>query len=338
MVSLTRVRGDGAGSDRHEESRWLIVMAATTLAEFAWWAATWTAGLAPYPSLATYLVLAFVGLAAAIVLRLVFRKHATRSSSRSVLAGTALVAIGGSLFLPLKFAIPGQVPFWLDAHLANFERTFFGEDPWLLLDHVLGWAAVPMDWLYLLWMPVQLLVLFTVMLEPASPAKSRSLVCYTLVWFLLGVAAATLFSSVGPIFFDRLNGGESFAQVRETLEARGARLVLAESDAMWSAYASGTRGLLTGISAVPSIHVAISLWIVLTARVLAPKLAKWAIAYFMLIWIGSVQLGWHYVSDGLAGVIGTLFIWRLATAVHGAFDRFRRRSLAPEAERCSVTV
>ena len=166
-----------------------------------------------------------------------------------------------------------------------------------------------------------MLVLFTVMLEPASAAKSRALIAYTIAWFLLGVAAATIFSSAGPIFYDRLFGGSEFALLRDTLQARGAAVVLAESDTMWAAFESGDPGLVAGISAVPSLHVAISLWIFLTARTMAPRLAKWALGYFVFIWLASVQLGWHYVSDGIVAVIGMLLIWGLAGVVDRMLDR-----------------
>jgi hypothetical protein len=88
--------------------------------------------------------------------------------------------------------------------------------------------------------------------------------------------------------------------------------VLATSDAMWSALVSGQYGLVTGISAAPSMHVAVSLWILLVARDLEPRAVPLAAAYFAFIWIASVQLGWHYVSDGLVGIAGMLALWWLA--------------------------
>jgi hypothetical protein len=194
----------------------------------------------------------------------------------------------------------------------------FTADPWLLLDHWLGWAVVPIDRLYGLWLPMQTIVLFSVMLQPASAAKSRALIAYSAAWFLLGVVAAVIFSSAGPLFYDRVFGGSAFAQLHETLRARGAWVVLAESDAMWASLASGRPGIVAGISAVPSIHVAISLWMVLTARSMIPKAAPVAAFYFAFIWLASVQLGWHYVSDGLAGAVGMLAIWALAGRIGGA--------------------
>ena len=301
------------GADR----RWLAVMSTTTAAALAWWAGAWIFGIAPPPFLLTYLALAFAGLAAAIALRALLRPRAASAPWTSVILGTILFTIGASVFLPLKFAIPSEIPFWLDTPLALFERRLFGADPWLLLDWAFGWAAVPVDRLYGLWLPVQMLVLFTVMLEPPSPAKSRAMIAYSVAWFLLGVVAAVLFSSAGPIFYDRLFGGSQFALLGETLRSRGAWVAIAESDAMWTALADGRPGLVAGISAVPSLHVAISLWMFLAARSMAPRAAPFALAYFIFMWLASVQLGWHYASDGLVGALGMLAIWAGAGAMIG---------------------
>ena len=43
---------------------------------------------------------------------------------------------------------------------------------------------------------------------------------------------------------------------------------------------------------------------------MAPRIAPLSLVYFLLIWLGSVQLGWHYASDGLAGAMGMLAVWR----------------------------
>ena len=297
------------------DARWLAVLSATIAAELAWWAIAWMAGIAPPPFLLIYLTLSFVGLATAIALRMLLRPQAETASRASLILGAALVGLGASFFLPLKFAIPEEIPFWLDAPRAEGERLAFGADPWLLLDRVLGWAAVPIDRLYGTWLPVQSLVLFTLMLEPPSPAKSRALVAYSLAWFVLGVAAAALLSSAGPLFYDRLSGGHQFALLGETLRSRGAWLAIVESDTMWAAMANDRPGLVAGISAMPSLHVAISLWILLAARTMAPRLTWVAGVYFAFIWLASVQLGWHYFSDGLIGAFGMLAIWWVAGAL-----------------------
>jgi hypothetical protein len=295
-----------------QDRPWVAVMAATTLVELVWWAVACSLGIAPVIRLPAYLGLAFTALGVAVALRLATGRAATAAPWPVAVAGTILVALGASAFLPLKYAIPREIPFWLDRPAALAERSLFGADPWLLLDSIAARAAVPMDWLYAAWLPTQLLLLFVLILARPSREKSQALIAYALVWFVLGAVAAVLLSSAGPIFYDRLHGGVMFAGLQHTLQDRGVWLAIAESDRMWRSYSSGQPGMVAGMSAFPSIHVAISLWLVLTARTIAPRLVPLAGVYFVLIWFGSVQLGWHYASDGLVGVIGTLALWRLS--------------------------
>ena len=295
-----------------QDAPWLVAMAAFAALELLWWTIAWSHGIAPSPRLGSYILFACAGLAAATLIRVASGASPWAAGRLSVVAATLLVAIAASLFLPLKFAIPHEVAFWLDRPLAAAERALLGIDPWLALDRAVGWAAVPMDWLYGAWLPVQSVMLFLVILARPSPAKSRALTAYSAAWFLLGVAAAALFASAGPLFYDRLLGGNEFAALGETLHRRGVWIAVTESDGMWASFAAGNPSPVAGISAVPSLHVAISLWIWLTARTMAPRAAPFAAVYFLLIWVGSVQLGWHYVADGLAGALGMLAIWWLA--------------------------
>jgi len=310
MSELAQLRTASLRASLGPDGRWLATMAALTIVELAWLALAWRARSAPTPLLGTYLLLSFGGLAVAVAVRLALGRR-SGAPWPAIVAGTLLVAIGASAFLPLKYAIPSEIPFWLDRPLADAERALFGSDPWLLLDRSLGWATRPIDWLYGSWLPTQLLVMFSVILSRPSRAKDQALIAYSLAWFLLGAVAAALLSSAGPLFFDRAFGGQQFAALGETLRHRGAWVALTESDRMWAATLSDEPGLVAGISAMPSIHVAISLWIVLTARLLAPRFVWLAAGYFILIWVGSVQLGWHYVSDGLAGALGMLGLWML---------------------------
>jgi hypothetical protein len=304
-----------------KDGEWLSVLAVMTTLELGWWAITWSIGATPAPWVIPYILIAAAGVAAAGLLRFLAGRGAPPANWLAIMLGAALTGIGASAFLPLKYAIPKLMPFWLDGPLAVAERDLFGVDPWLLLDRMFWWATIPLDRLYGCWLPLQLLVMFSVMIARPSAAKSRALIAYSLAWLLLGVVAALLLASAGPIFYDRLFGGSSFAALGDTLRARGALIALAESDAMWTSWASGHPGMVAGMSAVPSIHVAVSLWIYLVARTMAPRAAKLAFAYFVLIWLGSVQLGWHYAADGLAGAVGMPGVWKLAGAVQGFLQK-----------------
>ena len=104
------------------------------------------------------------------------------------------------------------------------------------------------------------------------------------------------------IFFDRLTGSDEFSGL-QAIKAPAAKMM---SDVLWSSYTSHSMIVGNGISAMPSLHVAIAAWMALAIR----KRVMWF--YVAAVWIASVHLGWHYVSDGLAGIVGALVIWRFA--------------------------
>jgi len=280
--------------------------------ELAVWLCVWSAGRAPVPLIATYLALAGTALGIALGLRPLWRWGEPRASWPVMLLGAVLVGVSSSLFMALKFAIPSLVPFWLDKPLAAAEAGIFGVEPYQLLDSLFGRANLLVDRVYALWLPVQLVVMFSVIIAPPSRAKARALAACSAAWFLLGVVAATFLSSAGPVFFDRIFGGDTFAPLHRILETRHADVALSTSEAMWSAYLSGHPGLVSGISAAPSMHIAISMWIFLVARDIAPRAVPIAAAYLAFICIASVQLGWHYVTDGIAAVGGMMAIWWVA--------------------------
>jgi hypothetical protein len=213
--------------------------------------------------------------------------------------------------------------------MAAAETALFGIAPYQMLDSLFGRANLLVDRVYGLWLPVQLVVMFSVIAARPSPQKARALAACSAAWFLLGVVAATFLSSGGPIFYDRIIGGGTFAPLHQILEARHSDMALSTADAMWSAYLSGHPGLVSGISAAPSMHIAISMWIFLVARDLAPRAVPIAAAYLAFIWIASVQLGWHYVTDGIGAIAGMTAIWWVAGRLIIRPHPHSRRDSAP---------
>jgi hypothetical protein len=93
--------------------------------------------------------------------------------------------------------------------------------------------------------------------------------------------------------------------------------VAGAADYLWGRYSSGNISIGAGISAMPSLHVAGALWLVLIIRRAAPRLATLAWCYLATIYVGSVLLGWHYATDGLAGMAGTMWLWFLSKKIIG---------------------
>jgi membrane-associated phospholipid phosphatase len=78
---------------------------------------------------------------------------------------------------------------------------------------------------------------------------------------------------------------------------------------LWSGYIGATKGSI-GISAFPSMHVAMAVLFALyaTRRSRLVGLLMWAFA--AIIMVGSVILGWHYAVDGYASVLISIAIWK----------------------------
>lgn len=69
--------------------------------------------------------------------------------------------------------------------------------------------------------------------------------------------------------------------------------------------------IMYGIAAFPSLHVAFQTYLALWLRRVAPAWGPLAIAAAIVIFVGSVVTGWHYLVDSLAGVAMALIVWAL---------------------------
>jgi membrane-associated phospholipid phosphatase len=92
-----------------------------------------------------------------------------------------------------------------------------------------------------------------------------------------------------------------------------------------AAHLQGLTYLGTGISAFPSIHVAMATLFVLVAWPFGVVLRILSLAFLTVIFVGSVDLGWHYSVDGYASMIFTCAIYG---SVGWLQRRFSRRAEA----------
>ena len=306
------------------ERDWLIPVAFLMAIELSAWWALYAAELAHPPAIAGYQILAFTALAPVLCFRLLstprplerLRQMAREDPARigGLVAGMQLFVLGASLFGALKAAIPKLVPFWLDGPLAHAERTLFGTDPWRFSTLLLGWATPAIDLIYASFLPIHLIAVFILLTAAPSRAKTRALVSLYLAWLVIGVGGAFALSSVGPIFYDRAFGGEMFSALTQALHD-AAPIAVRTSDLMWQYHVTDTPAVATGISAMPSMHVGLSLWLALIVR--GRRYAPLAWLYFAIIWLGSVHLGWHYFSDGLVASAAMLLLWNITSALFG---------------------
>jgi hypothetical protein len=243
------------------------------------------------------------------------------------LVAVQVSSAAAAAFSALKAALPALIPYWSDSYLAAFEGRLFGMQSWELSHLLFGWATPAIDLIYFSWIFVQVAVFYAVLVSKPSPLKTRALVSYSLGWMILGLGAAYTLSSAGPIFHDRMFGGDTFAGLEAAL--RDAPATMRAADKLWQVHRMGGNGVGAGISAMPSLHVAIALWIALIARHSRLGLAGWI--YFGLICLGSVHLGWHYASDSLIGAVGFYLIWSVSGRPFQVRDPAASGVLAAEA-------
>jgi hypothetical protein len=321
----TSETSSAVGRRSASDADWLLPMAAIAALQFAAWYAMWSAGFARRPLVGLYDVIAIAGLVIGLVpftLYYLLRVH--REGERRPLARIRrdvelprVAAVGAAMLLgpvtagafsAMKGAIAVAVPFYLDPPLARLDRALFGTDPWRLTHALFGWATPAIDMFYLSWLLVMLLGFYLVLLSRPSPRKTQSLVAYLLMWPLVGTIGGYALSSAGPIFQDALFGGHS--GLIASLQHEGATKALDLQQRLLAAYMDRYEMPGAGISAMPSMHIAMACWLALTLRAAFPRFQWVGWTYLVLIWFGSVHLGWHYVSDGVVGIIGALLVWK----------------------------
>jgi PAP2 superfamily len=216
-------------------------------------------------------------------------------------------------FMSFKKAIPLYVPYYADPWLADLDRQIFGTDPWKLTHAVIGnrgtWVI---DRVYLLWFPIMMLYIGWFCFTRNQILQIRGLMTYVLAWAVLGNLVAVGLSSVGPCYYEHFYGDRQFAPMMARLNAIHADQGLFTMGSM--AYLIDSIGkdrLGAGISAMPSLHVAVAFLCFLVAweygRHWWAKLLGFV--FFAFIMVGSVHLGWHYAVDGIMSIAVTGLLW-----------------------------
>ncbi|WP_054944159.1 phosphatase PAP2 family protein [Novosphingobium sp. KN65.2] len=233
-------------------------------------------------------------------------------------AGITFVALQLCSLSWSKSMIPYVTDMWADPMLASIDRSIFFVDPWRITHAIFGDAPF-IDYAYIVWAPIKMSTLMLIFLLPSSPVRSRCILAY-FITVSAGCAVQYLLPSGGPIFYERLGHGADFTDLPFPHFARIA------SDYLWASY-RGTGAVGAGISAMPSMHVAATLWIALSTFALDRRIGILAFGYFIIIVVGSVHTGWHYGVDAIGGSLLALVAWRVAGRMRDlTWPRFRARN------------
>ncbi|MGE5501502.1 MAG: phosphatase PAP2 family protein [Ignavibacteriales bacterium] len=250
----------------------------------------------------------------ALLRRLKARAHPEFLVSLGVFLAAGLFT---SLFTCMKSLLNEVVPFRSDVALAKLDAALFlGHDPWRLLAPLLDNHPVVrvVQNLYLTGWLLALIgfVGAASFAKRLKPVRLRFFLTYFTAWVVLGNLIAAAFMSAGPAFFGALTGDQSryggllhHLAFSEGLPNSSVTL----QQMLWSSYTRHQVEPGAGISAFPSLHVAMATLFALTAFQLDRRLG-WAMTIFAAtIFTGSVALGWHYAADGLFSAGFVVAVW-----------------------------
>jgi len=225
----------------------------------------------------------------------------------------AIVAVHMVAFRYIKPLIPVVHPFAWDAQFARWDTILHGTDPWRLVHPYLA-PPIVMRILVTAYVFYFYAIFTGVSWQAArhndSKVRMQFLLTFLLCWMLLGTVAATIFSSAGPCFYHHIvPGPDPYAELMAYLQspATPASVTVQTQKNLWYIYENHEYGHLFSISAMPSMHIALTFLLVLVARSRITRVLS--IIFTIVVALGCIHLAWHYAVDVYAGIIGTWLIW-----------------------------
>ncbi len=228
-----------------------------------------------------------------------------------------VVAVGTLMpaFSYIKGAIPLLSEYTWDQTFIDWDAAIHGTDPWRLLQPFLGYPEVSaaLGHLYHLWFAlIYIGPLCFALYVTDKQLRLRFFLGYFLTWTIVGMVGAISLASVGPVFLEPLLGDDHFAEQMAYLHAANAVQtipVIEVQQMLLDWYAAGDYGLGRGITAMPSMHVALtSLYVFATWKIDKRLWAAFAV-FWLLIMLGSVHLAYHYAVDGYVALAMVAVIW-----------------------------
>lgn len=221
-------------------------------------------------------------------------------SPLAMIVATALAILGTSNITLISLRLLGFITHWRDPYLWTIEGPLI---EWLTQ---LPIAVGAWDTLYHSCWGIELFAAFVLVLIGRGP---RIILHYCLSLILLFYIGRFL-GVINPVMGPALFRPELFGYLEGSVT--GSALQLVASVMSQPPELAMERGgvLLGGISAMPSLHVAMvavtAYWLIVAKRWTAWVSVPWV----LLVWTATVVLGWHYILDGAAGlVLGAACIW-----------------------------
>lgn len=243
---------------------------------------------------------------------------------------SAVLATGVTLplFQVFKQIVLPARGFPFDVHIAAAERWIFGgRDAWEVTHAFFGgvWPTLVLDAAYAFWLPM--MFLFPMVVSAAIhdvDARGRLIGTWVASWVIIGSIGAWLLGSAGPCYYNDLVGPNAgFLKLHAALQALDGQAqsfglsirALYFQDMLEATQAGTNLDFASGISAMPSMHVAMASLFAIAGFRRSRLLGGIFTVYALTIWIASVHLGWHYALDGVVGAAMMGALWGLSKPI-----------------------
>ena len=235
-------------------------------------------------------------------------------------------------FTSWKRAIPSFRRFAYDEPFTAAARAMNGGRlEWEWLQPLLGRPLVTLaiDRIYVGWYAVVSVFTIWQAWSPQRQLRRRYMLALVLCWIVLGTGVAALWPAAGPVYYGLVHGGpDPYAPLMAYLHHVDARYdlwALELQDLLRNGYLHPEHArMYEGIAAMPSLHVALPVLFTIVAWRTQRLLGAGFLVFAILIFLGSIHLGWHYALDGYASTVGVLGIWAL-TGIAGRSTRAPER-------------
>jgi hypothetical protein len=224
-----------------------------------------------------------------------------------------------------KCSIPFAVGYGWERSWADADRFIFGTDAWMIA-HALSPAWLAPAWTFFYAVVWGFALVFSGALIASFASRRLTATFYTslmLSWLIGGTLLAYLLSAAGPVFAHLADPtlGPRFAPLRADLLALLGHENLIVTSQRYLAAGINVKVALkgSGISAMPSMHIATA-----TICVLAARGTRWiwlALLFLALTFFGSVYLGFHYAVDAPVAAVVAVVCWSIARGLYGRSTR-----------------
>jgi hypothetical protein len=235
----------------------------------------------------------------------------------------------------VKLVVPVYHPVLFDQELWQLDRTlFFGLSPNIFFLQL--FAGTPIlrlvDWSYAYIFYVNITLAMAYFLSAPSRRLRVAFTNGDTILWLAGGWLYLLLPSLGPAYRFPETWFAQTASLQRTQAIQG---MLMRNYTQVLRAASGATGLdvkiVYGIGAFPSLHVGFLMFVYLWMRRLWPRTSLVFAFFVFAILLGSVITGWHYLVDGLAGILLAILAYLLSTRSCAAGSACRSRAASDSA-------